>query len=178
MTTVLELATFRLSKKLHFVPTETLLCYATVLCPLFLMAVSRCLWKGTNRAKNMVCYTTRYFAASGFAKQEKERPRRIFCIKSYYKTREKRTMVFKSGRRKSGELLENASFSWYFKCETEEMMQEKKESKFQVVNKEALTTQSYPKLKTYWHLLLLDVSRAVSDIRYSEETDDVSALMK
>ena len=50
-------------------------------------------------------------------------------------------MVFKSGRRKSGGLLENASFSWYFKCETEEMMQEKKESKFQVVNKEALTTQ-------------------------------------
>ena len=152
LTTVLELATFRLSKKLHFVPTETLLCYATVLCPLFLMAVSRCLWKGTNRAKNMVCYTTRYFAASGFAKQEKERPRRIFCIKSYYKTREDYAALlsyssfpsFKAEEEKG--LLENAFFILF------QMRRDEKESKLQVVNS-FKSSYSYPKLKTYWHLV-------------------------
>ena len=64
----------------------------------------------------MVCYTTRYFAASGFAKQEKERPRRIFCIKSYYKTREDYAALlsyssfpsFKAEEEKG--LLENAFF--------------------------------------------------------------------
>ena len=153
LTIVLELATFRLSKKLHFVPTETLLCYATVLCPLFLMAVSRCLWKGTNRAKNMVCYTTRYFAASGFAKQEKERPRRIFCIKSYYKTREdyallsSRIVAFLVLKRKKKKDYLKMHFSYYFKCGRDE-----KESKLQVVNS-FKSSYSYPKLKTYWHLV-------------------------
>ena len=69
----------------------------------------------------MVCYTTRYFAASGFAKQEKERPRRIFCIKSYYKTREDYAallyiVAFLVLKRKKKKDYLKMHFSYYFKC--------------------------------------------------------------